>query len=78
KELTDIRRYSSNRLRGWLTYYGLFGKSIIRNVLFHFDKRLSRWGKAKYKQLKTLMQAARRINRLRQVEPNGFPHWSAA
>jgi hypothetical protein len=36
------------------------GGSIIRNVLFHFDKRLSRWGKAKYKQLKTLMQAARR------------------
>ena len=78
KELTDIRRYSRSRLRGWMAYYGLFGKSIIRNVLFHFDKRLSRWGKAKYKQLKTLMQAARRINHARRNNPNWFPHWSGA
>lgn len=37
KELMDIERYCQNRLRAWLVYYGLFGKSIIRNVLFHFD-----------------------------------------
>ena len=78
KELADIHSYSSNRLRGWMAYYGLFGTSIIRNVLFHFDKRLSRWGKAKYKKLRTLMQAARRVNRLRQESPCWFPHWSAA
>lgn len=76
KELTDIRKYCQSRLKGWLTYYGLFGKSIIRNVLFHFDKRLSRWAKAKYKQLRTLMQAARRINRARRRNPSWFPHWS--
>jgi group II intron reverse transcriptase/maturase len=78
KELADIRSYSINRLKGWLNYYGLFGSSSIRNVLFHFDKRLSRWGKAKYKQLKSLMQAARWINRIRQEKPHGFSHWSAA
>ena len=78
KELTDIRSYSGSKLSGWMVYYGLFGTSIIRNVLFHFDKRLSRWGKAKYKGLKTLIQAARRINRLRQRDPRWFPHWSAA
>ena len=42
KELADIHSYSNSRLRGWMVYYGLFGISIIRNVLFHFDKRLSR------------------------------------
>jgi RNA-directed DNA polymerase len=76
KELTDIRRYCQSRLNAWLSYYGLFGRSIIRNVLFHFDKRLSRWAKAKYKKLKTLMQAARRINRARRMNPSWFPHWS--
>ena len=76
KELTDIRQYCQHRLKGWMTYYGLFGKSIIRNVLFHFDKRLSRWAKAKYKLLKTLIQAARRINRARRMNPSWFPHWS--
>ena len=69
KELKDIRAYSRSRLKGWLHYYGLFGKSIIRNVLFHFDKRLSRWAKKKYKKLKTLMQAARRVNKVRQKYP---------
>lgn len=78
KELADIHSYGNSRLRGWMVYYGLFGTSIIRNVLFHFDKRLSRWGKSKYKKLKTLMQAAHRINRLRQRDPRWFPHWSAA
>ena len=75
KELKDIRAYSRSRLKGWLHYYGLFGKSIIRNVLFHFDKRLSRWAKKKYKKLKSLMQAARRVNKVRQKYPWGFPHW---
>jgi RNA-directed DNA polymerase len=41
KELTDIRKYCQSLLRGWLTYYGLFGKSIIRNVMFHFVQTLS-------------------------------------
>jgi RNA-directed DNA polymerase len=77
KEMVEIQVYCRSRLRGWMTYYGLFGKSIIRNVLFHFDKRLSRWAKAKYKQLKTLMQAARRINRARRMNPSWFPHWLA-
>lgn len=78
KELADIHSYSNNRLRGWMNYYSVFGASIIRNVLFHFDKRLSRWGKAKYKKLKTLMQAARRVNLIRKENPRWFPHWSIA
>ncbi|MBU0993943.1 MAG: group II intron reverse transcriptase/maturase [Proteobacteria bacterium] len=77
KEITEIQEYCRSRLNGWMTYYGLFGKSIIRNILFHFDKRLSRWAKAKYKQLKTLTQAAQRINRARKMNPSWFPHWSS-
>ena len=75
KELVDIRDFSRSRLSGWLYYYGLFGKSIIRNVLFHFDKRLARWAKKKYKKLKTLMQAAKKVNQTRKKYPKGFPHW---
>lgn len=75
EDMEYIRKYSQARLRGWLNYYGLFGKSFIRNVLFYFDKCLSRWAKAKYKQLKTLYQAAKRINRARRMNPCWFPHW---
>lgn len=75
KELSDIQKYSRNRLQGWLNYYSLFGTSIIRNVLFHLDKRLSRWAKAKYKKLSSITQAARRVVSLRHRNPMAFPHW---
>ena len=75
KELEDIRRYSVARLRGWIEYFGLFGKSGIRNVLFHFDKRLTRWAMRKYKQLNRMMKAARKISETQKKHPWGFPHW---
>lgn len=78
KDMREIRTYSRSRLLGWLNYYGLFGKSIIRNVLFHFDKRLSRWAKKKHKKLKSLTQAARRVNEIRKQHAYLFPHWRTA
>lgn len=78
RELVTIQTYAVSRLRGWMSYYGLFGKSIIRNVLFYFDLRLSRWAKGKYKALKTLIQAAKRVNALRVKNPYAFPHWRTA
>lgn len=78
KDLPHIQAYCRSRLQGWLNYYGYFGKSIIRNVLFYFDMRLSRWAKKKHKKLKSLMQAARRVNGIRKQHSYLFPHWRAA
>jgi RNA-directed DNA polymerase len=75
KELGEIRQYSRSRLSGWLNYYGLFSKSYIRELLYHFDKRLARWAKKKYKKLKTLSQAIKRVKYTRKRNPLGFPHW---
>ena len=74
-DFNDIRDYCYSRLKGWMNYYSLFGESIIRNVLFHFDKRLSRWAMKKYKKVKTIMQAAKRVNRARKKYWFAFPHW---
>ena len=75
KEITDIRKYSQSKLKGWMNYYGLFGTKAIRNILFHLDCRISRWAKMKYKTLKTLRQAANRVNRARANNPHWFAHW---
>jgi len=75
QELTDIRKYSQSKIRGWMTYYGLFGKGSIQNILFHLDQRLARWAKMKYKTLNTLRQAADRVNRARFNNPHWFAHW---
>ena len=75
QELADIRKYSRSKIRGWMNYFSAFGESAIRNILFHLDRRLSRWAKMKYKTLQTLRQAADRVNRARGNNPHWFAHW---
>ena len=41
--------YSRSKLRGWMAYYGKYGRGVISHVLFYFDKKLSRSAKHKYK-----------------------------
>ena len=76
KELIDIRKYSRSKLKGWINYFGLFGTGAIRNILFHLDRRLTRWAKMKYKTLTDHRQAANRVNRARKNNPHWFAHWS--
>jgi len=75
KELKDFRTFVNSRLSGWLYYFSAFGLSGIRNILFHFDMRLTRWVKDKYKRMKSLTQAAKRVMRARKNNPGLFPHW---
>lgn len=75
-DIKDIIRFSQSKLRGWMEYYGKFGRSAIANVLFHFDMKLSRWAKRKYKRLKTLIQAAKRVNAFRRRNRRLLAHWN--
>jgi len=76
-DLAEIRQRCQARLIGWLNYFKLFGESEIRNVLFYFDKRLSRWAKMKYKTIHTVGQAAKFINSIRQTSQYLFAHWQS-
>lgn len=75
KSILEIQAYSHSRLQGWINYYGLFGKANIRNVLFHFDLRLSRWVRKKYKNLKGRKRSAQWVEKVRRSKVNTFPHW---
>lgn len=52
-EIADIRKYSRSKIRGWINYFSAFGSIAIREILFHLDRRLSRWAMMKYKTLRT-------------------------
>jgi hypothetical protein len=67
--------YSRSKLRGWMTYYGKYGRSVISQVLFHFDKKLSRWAKRKYKKIKSITQAVKRVNAFKSRNPRLLAHW---
>ncbi len=77
-DIAVIIRYSRNKLRGWMNYYGEQGKAEIANILFHFDKKLSRWALRKYKKVRTLIQAAKRVNAFRRRNRHLLAHWNRA
>lgn len=77
-DIAVIMRYSRNKLRGWMNYYGVQGEMAIANLLFHFDKKLSRWALHKYKKVRSLIQAAKRVNAFRRRNRQLLAHWNRA
>ena len=75
-DIKIIIRYCQSRIRGWMNYYGKFGRSEIINVLFHFDRKPSRSALRKYNKVKTLLQAAKRVNSFRLRNRQLFAHWN--
>ncbi len=75
RDIEAISFHCRSRLKGWLSYFKLFGESEIRNVLFYFDKCLRCWAKRKYKAMKTVSQAVSYVNGLRHSAKNLFAHW---
>jgi len=75
-DIKIIIQHCQSKLRGWMNYYSVYGQREIRNVLFHFDMKLSRWAKRKYKKVKTIIQAAKRVNAFRQSNTQLFAHWN--
>ena len=73
--INSIIVYSRSKLRGWMAYYGKYGRSVISHVLFHFDKKLSRWAKRKYKKIKGITQAVKRVNAFKSRNPRLLAHW---
>lgn len=65
-------------LRGWLNYYGTFYQSAMRKVFDHFDRRLLRWARRKYRKLaRHPHRAARWLKKTAYRHPRLFIHWLA-
>jgi group II intron reverse transcriptase/maturase len=75
-DIKIIIQHCQSKLRGWMNYYSVYGRKEIVYVLFHFDKRLSRWAMHKYKKINSIAQAARKVQAFRSRNINLFAHWS--
>lgn len=65
-------------LRGWIRYYGLYYKSVLRRVLTHLNWILVQWVHRKYKQFRGHpRQAAYWLRRIARRQPGLFAHWQA-
>jgi len=68
-----IAAHLNRKLRGWISYYGLFGKQNLRKTMLYLDARLLKWIQRKHK---VGYRAARSLlSTLHDQQPNLFYHW---
>jgi RNA-directed DNA polymerase len=72
-DLALISRVLNPRLRGWIGYYGLYGKRHLHRVLHRLDYRIIQWVKKKYKI--GYRQSVAKLNAIKQSNPRLFYHW---
>jgi RNA-directed DNA polymerase len=72
-ELTEIAKKLNAKLRGWINYFGLFGKRRLRRTLLIVDERLLKWLQSKYKQGRRMM--LRKLAIIQVANPRMFYHW---
>ena len=73
-EISDIARQLNSKLRGWIHYFGLFGRRELRSTMLHLDYRLLKWVKRKYK-LGGIRKAMIQLKAIQQKDPAMFYHW---
>ncbi len=73
--LFEISRLINPLLRGWLNYFGCVYKSETYQIMKQFNSILYRWGRRKYKRLRSRKLFFRWINRLMGRFPDLFVHW---
>ena len=72
--LIVIAKSINEKLRGWINYYGLFGKRQLREAMQHLDDRLIKLTKKKH-HLGT-RKATAKLKVIKQENPNLFYHWA--
>jgi group II intron reverse transcriptase/maturase len=63
----------NSKLRGWINYFGLFGKRRLRTTVMYVDRRLLKWLMRKHK---VRIRAAKAIlGAIHSRDPHLFYHW---
>ena len=63
------------RIRGWINYYGKYGRRELYKVFDAFNMRLARWIGNKYR-LTGKRACIKRLKLIKQQSRNLFAHWS--
>jgi len=72
-DITDIANSLNSKLRGWINYFGLFGKRELRRTMAYLDYRLICWLAKKHKFGSRL--AMNKLSIIRKENPRLFYHW---
>ena len=72
-ELTDIAEQLNSKLRGWINYFGHYGKKRLRKTLLSVDARLIKRLQRKHKQGYRAAQG--QLLASQNAHPRMFYHW---
>ena len=75
--LEEIAARLNPKLRGWINYYGKFGKYVLKRVLRKLDDRLGWYIMNKHK-IGSVWKAFDMLYNIQSNKPNLFAHWRFA
>lgn len=77
RSLRFVASYINDVVRGWINYYGKFGKTEFWKVMFHLNRSIAYWAKTKYKRFRRrgVISAHYWLAGISQKAPNLFYHW---
>lgn len=75
-EIEEIAKQYNSKIRGWLNYYGRFGRKVLSDVLEHINFHLVLWIKRKYKKYKRrTMKSRDLLSKIAMQNKELFEHW---
>ena len=77
RSLEELARMYGAKLRGWIAYYGSYGKWRLSRVFSALNNRLVRWAQRKYKRFQRYGETRTWLRRMAKRNPALFPHWKA-
>jgi group II intron reverse transcriptase/maturase len=76
KPLDELASIANPHIRGWINYFGNFGRTELRPTLKGIDLYVIRWARRKFKRLRRKTKGTRDwFGRLRRAQPMLFAHW---
>jgi hypothetical protein len=75
-EMEDLAAWVNPIVRGWITYYGGYYRTVLNRLLKRINTYLVSWAQRKYKRLLPLRKALRWWTRLTERQPRMFAHWA--
>lgn len=72
-DIQQIAAAINSKLRGWIYYFGLFGKRELYKTMFYLDTKLLKWIGRKHKQ--GLRKSVLQLQSIRKQNPTMFYHW---
>jgi group II intron reverse transcriptase/maturase len=72
---TELARWLSPVIRGWMNYYGRYHRSQLYPLLARINYHLMKWLRAKYKRLRNRKVLQKAWERAITQNPRSMPHW---